>query len=422
MPPKSPHLIERAAARLLKSGNVDKSLAQLLAPDPADAGAAPQSPPLPHAPSLPPAASGPDATMFAPPQPQPHPVGFEVEAPAPQKLPPVEELDSSVSELEPPPSVDAPPAEWMPASASLSHASLSHAGLSHDGLAHDGLHANSPLHGPLHGGPSHGDPPHGGPPQAGPPQAGPPPPAGRIIETAALERAGMIDWEQPRSRVAEEFRIAQRQILRNAASPATSEQGQGNLIMVTSARPGEGKSFFALNLASSIARQRDHDVLLVITDHKRDSIGPALGLSAARGLLDLMVDPTLDADDLIVRTGLKHLSILPIGQQGALSGELFASRRATRLIQSLARRYADRLVILDTPPCLAASEPGILAPIVGQTVMVVEAEQTQREEIEASIELIQDCPAITLLLNKVQLENRHGFGSYYSSYILPYKS
>jgi receptor protein-tyrosine kinase len=327
--------------------------------------------------------------------PLPEPEAFEAEQAAPQTLPSMAEFDASLSVLETHGATEAASVGWEPASASLAR--------------------------PVHDGPPHGGSPPSGPSNGGLPPAEPPH-TGRIIETAALERAGMIDWEQPRSRVAEEFRIAQRQILRNAASPATSEQGQGNLIMITSARPGEGKSFFALNLASSIARQRDHDVLLVITDHKRDSIGPALGLSAARGLLDLMVDPTLDPDDLIVRTGLNHLSILPIGQQGALSGELFASRRATRLIQSLARRYADRLVILDTPPCLAASEPGILAPIVGQTVMVVEAEKTQREEIETSIELIQDCPAITLLLNKVQLENRHGFGSYYSSYILPYKS
>ncbi len=94
--------------------------------------------------------------------------------------------------------------------------------------------------------------------------------ADRIIDLSALERAGMIDWNQARSRISEEFRIVQRQVLRNASAPEIVEQGHANLIMLTSARPGEGKSFVALNLASGIARQRDHDVLLVDIDYKHD--------------------------------------------------------------------------------------------------------------------------------------------------------
>ena len=244
----------------------------------------------------------------------------------------------------------------------------------------------------------------------------------RVIDMSALERAGMIDWGQARSRISEEFRIVQRQVLRNAASPELIEQGHANLIMLTSARPGEGKSFVALNMASGIARQKDHDVLLVDIDYKHDSIGTALGLSGGRGLLDLVTDPSLDPEQVIVKTGLNNLSILPIGQHAERSPELFASRQATRLIQSLGRRYADRLVILDAPPCLATSEPGVLASIVGQIIMVVEAEKTQREEVEASMDIVHACPTITLLLNKAQVASRFSFGAYASSYAQPYTS
>ena len=120
----------------------------------------------------------------------------------------------------------------------------------------------------------------------------------RVIDMSALERAGMIDWGQARSRISEEFRIVQRQVLRNAASPELIEQGHSNLIMLTSARPGEGKSFVALNMASGIARQKDHDVLLVDIDYKHDSIGTALGLSGGRGLLDLVTEMLRDQADL----------------------------------------------------------------------------------------------------------------------------
>lgn len=236
------------------------------------------------------------------------------------------------------------------------------------------------------------------------------------IDTAVLERAGMIDWSKGRSRVSEEFRIIQSHIMRTAFAPESTGQGLANLVMVTSARPGEGKSFASLNLALSIARQRDHAVLLVDTDSKDESFGRSLGLVDTPGLLDLALDPRLNADDLITPTGFEKLSILPIGTKPEASAELFATRQMTRLIKDLARRYADRVVILDAAPCLSSSDPSTLAPIVGQIVLVVEAERTQRAELESALDLIQSCPAISLLLNKVQVTTSHTFGAYASSY------
>ncbi len=183
----------------------------------------------------------------------------------------------------------------------------------------------------------------------------------------------MFDWTHGRSRISEEFRLAQRQLLRAAFAP-TAEAGLSNLLMVTSARPGEGKSFTALNLAGSVALQGDHHVLLIDSDAKRDSICQALGLADAPGVLDLAADPSMDASDVILRTEIENLSILPVGQERGRSSELFASREMTQLIQRLGRRYADRLLILDAAPCLSTSDPAALAPIVGQILFVVEAE------------------------------------------------
>ena len=361
---KLPHLIERAAAQLRKSGNIDGSIGNLLEHDkhqgtPADRNGAGYSPNVPV--NLMPTTS-PIVPLAIP--------AFSAPASdAPSSIPPPSPLFNQPPAAQPQPSNPTAEAPAVPASsATPSRLTI------------------------------------------------------RIIDRAALDRAGLIDWEQTRSRISEEFRLSQRQILRNAASPESVGHGNGNLIMVTSSRPGEGKSFISLNLAASIARQRDHDVLLVDIDYKPNSIGTTLGLSGARGLLDLVIDSTLDPDQLIVKTAIDNLSILPIGQHGERSPELFASRQATRLIQSLGRRYADRLVILDAPPCLATSEPGALAPVVGQVVLVVEAEKTQREEVESALDLIQTCPTITLLLNKVKQANRHGFGAYSASYAPPYSS
>ncbi|HXT81162.1 MAG TPA: hypothetical protein VN702_16475 [Acetobacteraceae bacterium] len=235
------------------------------------------------------------------------------------------------------------------------------------------------------------------------------------VDAIALERGGMVDWSRTRSRISEEFRLVQRQILRAAFGPG-AEPGFSNLLMVTSARPGEGKSFTSVNLAGSIARQGDHHVLLVDADSKRDSFCYALGLAEARGLLDLVANPKLDPAPLIVKTPIERLSILPVGRERERSAELFSTKEMTRLIQSLGRRYADRLLILDAPPCLSTSDPAVLAPVVGQILFVVEADRTQRDEVEASLDLIQACPTITLVLNKQQISSRYTFGAYSSYY------
>ena len=235
------------------------------------------------------------------------------------------------------------------------------------------------------------------------------------VDAVALERGGMVDWSRTRSRISEEFRLVQRQILRAAFGPG-AEPGFSNLLLVTSARPGEGKSFTSLNLAGSIARQGDNHVLLVDADSKRDSFCYALGLAENRGLLDLVANPKLDPSPLIVKTPIERLSILPVGRERERSAELFSTKEMTRLIQSLGRRYADRLLILDAPPCLSTSDPAVLAPVVGQILFVVEADRTQRDEVEASLDLIQACPNITLVLNKQQISSRYTFGAYSSYY------
>jgi receptor protein-tyrosine kinase len=243
-----------------------------------------------------------------------------------------------------------------------------------------------------------------------------PRPARTVIEAALLERAGMVPWSRARSRVSEEIRLLQSQLLRSAFAPADGRQTPLNLVMVTSARPGEGKSFAALNIGGGIARQQDREVLLVDADGKPDSLGQKLGLAGAPGLLDLITDPGLDVADLVVPTALPKLSVLPVGRPLEQSAELFATRQMASIIGGLGRRYADRIVILDAPPCLSSSDPSTLAPLVGQIVFVVQAEHTQREEVESALDLVQTCPTIMLLLNKVQMNTTHSFGAYASPY------
>ena len=238
-------------------------------------------------------------------------------------------------------------------------------------------------------------------------------PAGApFLDMAALKRGGLA-LAGVRSRVTEEYRITVGRILRALRSANRTGPGSANLVMVTSARPGEGKSFSALNLAVSIAQNGLADVLLVDVDAKPRSLSTLLGLRERPGLLDLVDQPDLRAEDLLVRTSVEGFQVLPLGIARAGTADAGVTRALATAIERIRRRFTHHVILLDTAPCLSTSDPSTLAPLVDQVIMVVEAGRTQRAELGASLELIRACPNIVLVLNKVRLTHRHSFGSYY---------
>jgi len=242
------------------------------------------------------------------------------------------------------------------------------------------------------------------------PLSPPPPP---FLDRAALERAGLVPNTERRSRIAEELRIAAGNLLRAArgvAGGGATLSPPANLVMVTSARPGEGKTFLSLNLAATLAEQGVARVLLVDLDPKPNALGTLLGLHGRPGLSELGGDAALKPDGIIARTDIRDLSVLPIGMR--LTGEHGVTRRMAAALERLSRRLAGQLVLIDAPPCLATSEAASLAPMVGLIALVVEAEETQREEVERSVELLKACPNVILLLNKLQDTAGNDFGGY----------
>jgi len=242
-------------------------------------------------------------------------------------------------------------------------------------------------------------------------------PAPLTLDLVSLERAGLVVGRKARTRISEEFRVSVGQILRSVRGSYTPGRGAGNLVMVTSARPGEGKSFTSLNLAGSIAQHTQREVLLVDVDAKQNALSDQLGIGDRPGLIDLALTPSLRIEDTVVRTVIPNLSFLPVGVRrvDSLEGgaEGTVARPITALIERLGRRYANHIVILDAPPCLSTSDPSTIAPLVGQVVMVVEAERTQRSEVLAGLDLIKACPTITLMLNKIQVTTSYTFGAYH---------
>lgn len=235
-----------------------------------------------------------------------------------------------------------------------------------------------------------------------------------MVSLESLSHAGLVVSGNVRTRISEEYRIAVSRILR---ATRTKRPGiaAGELLMVTSARPGEGKSFTAINLAGAIAHNVMRPTVLVDIDFKKRSISNQLGLSERVGLLDVASTSSQKIEDLIVPTAIEHLSILPVGRDsGEFNdvGDASSRRPVSQVIERLARRFPDHIFILDLPPCLSTSDPSTLAPVVNEIIMVVEAGRTQRNEVEAALDLVKLCPKITLLLNKISTTTSNTFGAY----------
>ena len=229
------------------------------------------------------------------------------------------------------------------------------------------------------------------------------------LDFDALERNGIVTPRAPRSRIADQFRVVKRPLIRNAMAKGGSAIAHGNLIMVTSALAGEGKSFTALNLAMSIAAELDHTVMLVDADVARPSILPMLGLPPGRGLLDVLED-SADLSSVLLKTNVDKLTILPAGTAHPRATELLASDAMRQLLNDIATRYHDRIVIFDSPPLLLTTEARVLATHMGQVVIVVQAEKTLQSDVQSALATIESCPVRMMLLNRSQSDTRGAYG------------
>jgi Mrp family chromosome partitioning ATPase len=137
-----------------------------------------------------------------------------------------------------------------------------------------------------------------------------------------------------------------------------------------------------------------------------------LGLIDRPGLFDLALDASIVAEDIVVRTEVTGLLIVPLGSNRVLLSEKGFTQQVVGTIERIGRRFKNHMVILDAPPCLSTSDPSQLAPLVGQTVVVIEAERTQRKALVSALDLLKVCPSITLLLNKARIATTHSFGDY----------
>lgn len=231
------------------------------------------------------------------------------------------------------------------------------------------------------------------------------------IPVENLQAKGMLSPDASHGQLAEEYRVIKRPLLMNAFGEGKNIIENANLILVTSSLPGEGKTFTAVNLALSIAAERDKTVLLVDADVIKPATSTLFGVHERPGLIDLL-EREKTFSEVLLRTDVPKLSILPAGRQHPHATELLASEAMQLLAKDMSRKYPERIIIFDSPPLLATTQAAVLANHVGQVVLVVESEATPQYIVQESARILADCDVVGCVLNKT----KQGFGLGYYAY------
>jgi capsular exopolysaccharide synthesis family protein len=198
---------------------------------------------------------------------------------------------------------------------------------------------------------------------------------------------------KPRSYEAEQFKILRTNLLfPESGKPARS-------ILITSAAPGDGKSFVSSNLAVSLALDQERKVLLIDADVRRSELHKTFGLNRVeKGICDYLADQ-IPLPSLLVATSLKNLLILPAGMLTRDPHEVQSLERLPKLFEELATYYSDYYVVIDSAPPKLASETGVLARLVDSIVIVMKAGVTKREFVEETIDLLGKAKIAGIVFN-----------------------
>lgn len=233
-----------------------------------------------------------------------------------------------------------------------------------------------------------------------------------VIDIEWLQSKGMVSVSGERTLINEEYREIKRKLISNGFGPISKTISNSNIIMVSSARPSEGKTFTAVNLALSIASEQDKTVLLVDADVLKPNVLRTLGLEERPGLLEYLTGEVSSISEVLYHTNIDKLKIIPSGKSHRLSTELLASHKMHDTVDEFANRYPDRVVIIDTPPIIGITESAVLANFAGQAVVVVEENRSGMNDIKEAVKRLNAEMAIGFVVNK-SINSERESGSYY---------
>jgi exopolysaccharide/PEP-CTERM locus tyrosine autokinase len=236
------------------------------------------------------------------------------------------------------------------------------------------------------------------------------------IDLNGLRASGYLPEADNDRKFADLYRQIKRPLLKKALlGNATETAEESRLIMVTSALPGDGKTFTSVNLAFSLAREKDVAVLLIDADLPKPQISKTFGLQNAPGLSDVLSDERLSPESVVIGTNVRGLSLMPAGPQVGSAAELLGSARMRQIMRSLCAIHPRRVVLIDSPPLLVTSEGRALLSIAGQVVLVVRAGVTPRRAVVDAIALFDERQAGGIVLNEARvgiMQRYYGYGTY----------
>jgi exopolysaccharide/PEP-CTERM locus tyrosine autokinase len=233
------------------------------------------------------------------------------------------------------------------------------------------------------------------------------------LDLAALRAVELLPAEREERRLMQEYRQIKRPLIANALGRGNTPVANAHVILVSSALPGDGKTFTTINLALSMALEKDVSVLLVDADVAKRHVSRVMNIADEPGLLDVLRDDSVDVESQIIDTDIPGLSLLPAGKNSATATEHLASARMETILKQLVANDPNRIVLLDSPPLLLTSESRALASVCGQVVLVVRSGTTPQQAVLEALQMLGDRQSIGLVLNGGSEDDRRGYYGYY---------
>lgn len=234
------------------------------------------------------------------------------------------------------------------------------------------------------------------------------------VDLNKFEKMGfLVPGSEQQLEMADEYRVIKRPLLANAFGKGAVPIDNGNVVMVVSALPSEGKTFTTINLGMSMAMEMDTTVLIIDGDLTKSSLSRSFGLEGKPGLVDLLLNQEIDLGDVIYSTDIPKLKILPAGHSYHHSTELLGGEEMSRVANELSGYYNDRIILIDAPPLLVTNQANMLVQYAGQILMIVEECKTPQQAVKEAISQLNEDKVIGMVLNKSTQSSFGVYGGYY---------
>jgi protein-tyrosine kinase len=229
---------------------------------------------------------------------------------------------------------------------------------------------------------------------------------GNSIINPAMVNKHIVCITDPTSSAAEQYKKLRARIFK------TTEKDFLNSLLITSALEGEGKTVTAINLALTMAQEIDHTVLLIDADLRKPMVHTYLGLTPQYGLSDYL-QGKVKLSDILLKTGIGKLVLLPAGNPPVNPSELLASEKMKDLVREMKYRYRDRYIIFDSSPLLTTAECLYLKEYIDGAIFVVQAGKTAEKSAAQAFTLLKGTHVFGTVFNNVpEYLTAHGMTHY----------